>query len=217
MSNPWTAEVQEKPWFSRADWLKRHEGFLEQTRRGNIDVLFLGDSITEGFDGEIWQRDFAPLRTANFGIGGDEVQHVTWRVLNGEIEGLSPRVIVVLIGTNNIGNVGHPAADVAKGVELLIKTLRTRLPQARIILNAVFPRDQKPGTPFRTQVAELNRLIQPLADGKQVVWLDVCAKLMEPNGEISATVMPDFLHLTPVGYARWATDLLPLVRHLLTA
>lgn len=218
MSNPWTAEVQEKPWFSRADWLKRHEGLLQQTRTGGINVLFLGDSITEGWLGggrAVWDREFAPLGAADFGIGGDEVQHVLWRVLNGEVEGLQPKVIPLLIGTNNVGNVGHAAADVAFGIAVLVKALRDKLPAARILLHAVFPRDPKPETPFRRELAAVNARLAALHDGQQVFFVDFCGTFMETDATIAPAIMPDYLHLSPEGYARWAAALTPEVRRFL--
>ncbi len=209
MGNPWTAETQNKEWFKESDWLKRHEGFLQRARSGKIDVLFLGDSITEGWFGggaKIWQSEWTPLNAANFGIGGDEVQHVLWRVLNGEIEGVSPKVIVIMVGTNNLGNAGHNGPDTARGIELLVSTLRAKLPAAKILLFGVFPRDRMPETKFRREIAEINRRIGALAGGA-VTFVDITKDFLEPSGEILPTIMPDFLHLTEAGYEIWAREL----------
>ena len=219
MSDAWTPRPQDKPWLSKADWLKRHEGFLAQKRQNpDARVVLLGDSITDGWAGggkAAWDRVLAPLGTLNFGIGGDEVQHVLWRVNSGELDGIAPKVVVVLIGTNNIGNVGHKAPEVARGVELLLEAVRQKLPAAKVLLHAVFPRAEKPDAAFRLEIAELNRRIAPLADGRTVFWLDMTGRFVAPDGRIDKQTMPDFLHLSAASYERWADVLGPELERLL--
>lgn len=199
-------------------WVKRHEGFVEIARKGGVDVLFLGDSITDGWRREergggkkIWDREFAPLRAANFGIGGDRTQHVLWRLENGELDAnLKPRAIVLMIGTNNTGferdntTPRNSPAETVAGVAAIVKTLRTKLPAAKILLLAVFPRGEKPDHPQRLQVNEINRGIAPLADGKTVRFLDIGSKFLAADGTLPKEIMPDFLHPAEKGYEIWA-------------
>lgn len=203
-------------------WVKRHDGFVEIARQGHVDVLFLGDSITDRWRREpnaepsggkkVWDANFASLHAANFGIGGDRTQHLLWRIGHGELEGISPKVIVLMIGTNNIGleNDGTPRntpAEAAEGVATIVHTLRTKLPDAKILLLAVFPRSEKPDDPKRLQVAEINRLIAPLADGDHVRFLDLGPKFLSADGTLSKNIMPDYLHPNEQGYEIWAAAL----------
>jgi lysophospholipase L1-like esterase len=164
--DPTVPAPQSKEWFPEADWLARHEQLLAASSKVGeaCSLVFLGDSITEGWAGEgkqLWDEHYGePYGALNLGIGGDEVQHVTWRVQHGEIDAISPTCAVILIGTNNIGNVGHKAEPVAAGIRLLLDELRARLPDTKLLLMATFPRDPEPDTPFRKEVAHLNRLIQ---------------------------------------------------------
>lgn len=217
MGNAWTAEIQDKTWLPRANWLARHAACVDEAAKGGTDVLLLGDSITDGWHGmkDLWERELAPLRAANFGIGGDETQHVLWRLEHGTLNGITPRVVALLIGTNNLGNSGHSAADTIRGITAVVADLRRRLPTARVLLQAVFPRDARPGTPFRAAIAEVNRAIAGLADNQHVFWLDLGNDFLEADGTIAKQIMPDALHLSAEGYARWARRLTPKLRELL--
>ena len=132
MEDPTVPAPQSKEWFPKADWLKRHEALLaaSQAVGDECKLVFLGDSITEGWGGEgkaLWEEHYGrPYKALNLGIGGDEVQHVTWRVQHGEVDAINPECAVILIGTNNIGNVGHKAEPIAAGIRLLLDELRTR-------------------------------------------------------------------------------------------
>ncbi|MBM3866170.1 MAG: GDSL family lipase [Verrucomicrobia bacterium] len=203
-----------------AAWLKRHEGFVAEAARGGVDVLFLGDSITDGWrrpgpngGKAVWDREIAPLRAANFGIGGDRTQHVLWRIEHGTLEGLRPRVVVLMIGTNNTGlerdgtTPRNTPAETVAGVSAIVGQLRQRLPEARVLLLAVFPRGERPDHPQRLQVNEINRGLAPLADGRHVTFLDLSPAFLAADGTLPAAVMPDFLHPREDGYTRWATAL----------
>lgn len=218
MSSPLVPEIQDKEWKPADVWLGKHRDFLRQAEDKSIPLLFLGDSITESWLGvgkRTWDSAFAPLGAVNFGIGGDEVQHVLWRVLNGEVDGLNPRLVVLLIGTNNIGNAGHRGADTAEGVKLLVQTLRGKLPETHLLLHKVFPRDSNSGTPFRREIVALNNRIAKLAEDPAVTVFDVNHLFLEDNGTIATETMPDFLHLSAKSYQRWAELLLPEVRRLM--
>jgi lysophospholipase L1-like esterase len=203
-----------------AAWVKRHEGFVAEAARGGVDVLFLGDSITDGWrrpgpngGKAVWDREIAPLRAANFGIGGDRTQHVLWRIEQGTLEGLRPRVVVLMIGTNNTGferdgtTPRNTPAETVAGVQAIVGQLRRRLPEARVLLLAVFPRGERPDHPQRLQVNEINRGLAPLADGRHVTFLDLGPRFLAADGTLPAAVMPDFLHPREEGYTRWAAAL----------
>ncbi len=215
---PWepAPRVREYSWMSTASWKERHAKFLARAKEGNCDLLFLGDSITEGWGNNVvWQRFYGPRRAVNLGIGGDTTQNVLWRILNGEIDGLAPKAVVLMIGTNNFGLHGDGAGDVAKGVAAVVQALRRKLPAAKILLLGVFPRDEKPGTEMRKKIGELNAQIARLGDRKTVHYLDIGAKFLAADGTLSKDIMPDFLHLSPNGYQIWADAIEPALVPLL--
>ena len=211
------AAVQDKPWFTPADWVARHEQ-LVAALPPRVDVLFVGDSITEGWlsDGRAaWDMAFGPLHPGNLGIGGDETANVLWRIDHGAVGGRSPKVVVLLIGTNNLGNVDHTPRQTADGIAAVVAKLREVLPAAKVLLLAVLPRDQHADGPLRRAVDEVNRLTAPLADGVHVHWLDCGPAFLQSDGTISARDMPDFLHLSPAAYRTWADVLRPAIVRLL--
>ena len=203
-----------------AGWVKRHEGFVEIAKRGGVDVLFLGDSITDFWRREqtekqvggkkVWDANFGHLRTANFGISGDRTQHVLWRLEHGELDGIQPKVVVLMIGTNNTGferdkvTPRNTVAETIEGVTAVVKTLRTKLPATKILLLAIFPRGEKPDDPQRQQVNAINAAIARLADGKTVRFLDLGPKFLAADGTLPKQIMPDFLHPGEKGYEIWA-------------
>jgi hypothetical protein len=198
-------------------WVKRHEGFVQIAKQGGVDVLFVGDSITDGWrrlergGGQAtWDREFAPLKAANFGISGDRTQHVLWRLENGELDGIRPKAVVLMIGTNNTGferdgtTARNTPAETVAGVDAILRKLRAAQPQAKILLLAVFPRGEKPDHPQRLQVNEINRGIAKLADGKSIRFLDINARFLAADGTLPKEIMPDFLHPAEKGYEIWA-------------
>jgi len=207
---------KEYPWMSVAVWTQKHENFLKRAKEGKMDLLFLGDSITEGWgNNAVWQKTYAPLNAANFGIGGDTTENVLWRILNGEIDGVSPKVAVLMIGTNNFGLEGHQPPDVAKGITTIVQTLRKKLPATKVLLLGIFPRDEKPNTDARKKIQKVNEQIAGLDDRKNVRFLDIGAKFTNADGSISKEIMPDFLHLSEKGYQIWADAIDPLLKQLL--
>lgn len=193
-------------------WMKRHEGFVEIARAGGVDVLFLGDSITDFWrtaGKALWEEHFAPLHAANFGISADRTQHVLWRIQHGELAGIKPRVVVLLIGTNNTGlergstTRRNTVAEAAEGVTAVVNGLRAALPETKILLLAIFPRGEK-DSPERAEVREVNALIAKLEDGKFVRYLDIGPKFLWPDGTLPKDFMPDLLHPSEIGYAIWA-------------
>lgn len=194
-------------------WTKRHKESVERAKKGDVELLFLGDSITQGWnDNETWKEHYEPRKAANFGFSGDRTQHVLWRLENGEIDGIKPRGIVLMIGTNNAG--ADSAEDIAEGITRIVSTLRERLPDSNILLLGVFPRGEEPN-PIREKLDDVNARIAKLDDGGKVHYLDIGPSFLEDDGTISKDVMPDFLHLSAEGYKRWAKAIEPAVKHLL--
>jgi lysophospholipase L1-like esterase len=197
---------------------KRHQGFLEIARKGGVDFLLLGDSITDGWRGKngkaVYEECFGPFKPANFGIGGDRTQHVLWRLQNGELEGITPRLCMLMIGTNN----GKDSAeDVAAGITAIVQEIHKRSPKTKVLLLGIFPRGEKPN-PAREKNDKVNAIVAKLDDGgKTVGYLDIGAKFLSEDGSISKEVMPDFLHLSEKGYRIWADAVLPSVKKLMEA
>ena len=202
------------------NWVKTHERYVERAKQGGIDLLFLGDSITAGWGDsdrkgngqEVWKSLYEPRKPANFGIGGDRTQHVLWRIENGEMDGIKPRVAVLMIGTNNAS--ANSAAEIADGVTAIVRRLREKLPDTKILLLGVFPRGEKPN-PAREKLSEVNEKVASLSDGKMVTYLDIGKNFLSDDGTISREIMPDFLHLSPKGYQIWADAIEPTLAKML--
>jgi lysophospholipase L1-like esterase len=173
------------------------------------EVVFIGDSITQGWEGEgkqVWADHYAKYNAVNLGIGGDRTQHVLWRLDNGNIEGLSPKAAVVMIGTNNSNGEDNTVEQIADGVRAIVQKLRQKLPNTKIVLVAIFPRGENPN-PQRGKILQVNQIIRKLADGQNVIWVDFGHKFVSPEGQIPREIMPDYLHLSPKGYEIWAESL----------
>lgn len=195
-------------------FMKAHEEFVKIAQAGQSDLVFLGDSITAGWKGtrEIWEQAFGKWRPANFGIGGDRTQHVLWRITNGELDGLKPKAVVIMIGTNNSGT--DPAEGIASGIAKIVEVIRGKAPEAKILLLGIFPRGEKPN-PQREKLKQVNQAIAKLEDGKSVFYLDIGEKFLQPDGSLSKEIMPDFLHLSKKGYQIWAEAITPKLTELM--
>jgi len=195
------------------NWMALHESFIARAKQGNVDLLFLGDSITAGWLWEkgglnIWNRYYAPRHAAEFGVGYDRTQNVLWRIEHGELEGIQPKVVVLLIGTNNCGNEdnGKPrnsTPEVVEGVTAIVRELRVKLPTGKILLLGIFPRGDQ-NDPVRGQLKEVNSQLARLDDGKMVKFLDLGPRFLEADGTLSREIMPDLLHPDEQGYRIWA-------------
>jgi lysophospholipase L1-like esterase len=197
-------------------WVGRHEKFLAIAKKGGVDVLFLGDSITHGWEGQkAWKKYFEPRKAANFGIGGDQTGHVLWRLTEGkELEGITPKVAVLMIGTNNSGR--DSAKQIAEGITLIVKTIQEKSPTTKVLLLGVFPRGEKAGTKIREKLADVNKIVAKLDDGgKTVKYLDIGSKFLQDDGSLSKDIMPDYLHLSPRGYEIWAEAITPTLTEML--
>jgi len=193
---------------------QKHQRNLSRIAQGPIDVLFMGDSITEGWGGRgkpVWEKLYAPIRAANFGIGGDRTQHIIWRIENGELDiNPAPRVMVLMIGTNNTGG-RDTAEDIAAGVEKIVRMTREKLPSTKILLLGVFPRTK--GHPEK--IPQINAIISKLDDRGMVRYLDIGDKFLDAGGKLPTEIFPDGLHPNEKGYEIWADAMDPLLGQML--
>jgi lysophospholipase L1-like esterase len=184
---------------------------LERFSGKHFDVIFDGDSIMNRWETtgrEVWNHRYAGI-AADFGIEGDRVENVLWRLDHGQVEGMNPRVVMLMIGTNNSGR--NRADEIADGIKKLVADYEKRCPQAHIILMAIFPRGEKPDDGGRRKVAAVNALIKPLGDEPRVTFIDIGDQLKQPDGTILRTMMPDFVHPTAPGYQIWAEAIQPVI------
>lgn len=198
-------------------WMNRHQSFNERVKKGNVDLLLIGDSITQGWEGagkEAWAKHYDKRNAVNLGIGGDRTQHVLWRLDNGNVEGISPKLAVLMIGTNNSNGTDNTAEEIGAGITAIVKKLREKLPQTKVLILAIFPRDEKP-TPRREKNAKASEIASKLADNQNVFYLDIGSKFLTPDGLLTKDIMPDYLHLSPQGYTIWAEAIEPKVAELM--
>jgi lysophospholipase L1-like esterase len=190
-------------------WDLRNEQNLAQLDFGPTNVLFLGDSITDmlsnGVGRPVWDAAFAPLGAYNFAVGGATTSEVLWQIQTGQVAKADPKAVVLLIGTNNLGQGQSPSATAA-GISLIVDQLRGQLPDTRILLLGLLPRGESPADPFRAQIAEVNRRIAAL-DGGRVAYLDLGGRYLRADGTIPPRLMPDFLHPSLPGYVRYADSM----------
>ncbi|HNQ72434.1 MAG TPA: platelet-activating factor acetylhydrolase IB subunit [Verrucomicrobiota bacterium] len=199
---------------------------LERARQhpGPCDVVFLGDSITQGWEGagkNVWEQFYGRRKCLNFGVGGDRTEHVLWRLEHGQLEGLQPKAVVLMIGTNNSNNhkdgtEQYSTAQILAGVDAIINQIRARVPEARLVLLGIFPRGQTFG-PQRGKLLQVNQALAKRADGHQVRYVDFGSQLIEADGSIAKEIMPDYLHLTEKGYTIWANAIEPQLQEILRA
>jgi len=190
----------------------RHEGFVETAKRGDIDLLLHGDSITDWWvqgdaNKAMFDKYFGGIRTANFAVAGDTTQGVLWGLKNGEGQGFQPKAVMLMIGTNNTGGTNNAgtstAAEIAEGIGAVVLELRNDFPNAKILLLAVFPRGL-PGDSVRDKIAEVNTLIARLDDRRHVFYLDIGAAFLDERGYfLKDAFRPDNLHPLAKGYDIW--------------
>jgi lysophospholipase L1-like esterase len=184
----------------------RHEGFVEIAKKGNIDLLLHGDSITDWWvqgdaNKAMFDKYFGNIKTANFAIAGDTTQGVLWGLKNGEGQGFQPKAVMLMIGTNNSG--ANTAPEIAEGIGAVVMEMRKDFPNAKILLLAIFPRSV-PGDPVRDKLAEVNKIISKLDDQKNVFYMDIGPKFLDANGVfLPDAFRPDNLHPQAKGYDIW--------------
>jgi beta-glucosidase len=211
-------------------WLPRHEQVLERVAQGNVDLIFIGDSITHSWDRKgkglaIWQQYYGNRNAVNMGFGGDRTQHVLWRLDHGEIDGISPKLAILMIGTNNSNKEDNTAEEIADGIKAICARMRKKIPKTKILILAIFPRgnakqykDKEHGAVFNAQWAknnEASRLASLIADDKMIYYLNINRAFLDENGVLSRDIMPDLLHPNEKGYKIWAEAIEPTVKKLM--
>lgn len=199
-------------------WRDRHDEKIERAKATEVDLLFIGDSITHGWEdagAEVWQEYYQERNAFNLGFGGDRTEHVLWRLENGAVSGMTPKLAVVMIGTNNTGHRMDPAAYTAEGVEQIVSHLRKRLPGTRVLVLGIFPRHISPYNEMRKRNNDINKLISKLHDGDSVYFLDIGQAFMRVDGTLREDLMPDLLHFNAAGYKVWADSMEPTIERLL--
>ena len=200
------------PWYP-----ERMAEINKRTKQGNVDLLFLGDSITQSWRDigkDVWQKYYGNRNAVNVGLSGDCTQNVLWRLDHDNINGIFPKVVVLMIGTNNSVALDVTAEDIADGIIAIVCKLREKWPKAKVLLLAIFPRGQYPGAE-RIKNARASQIASKIADGKMIYYLDIGPKFLNLDGSISPDIMPDYLHLTPEGYQIWAVSMEPTLSKLL--
>ncbi|GIO16302.1 hypothetical protein J19TS2_58570 [Cohnella xylanilytica] len=208
------------------DWWERHEQVLRIQKELDPEVVLIGDSITHFWGGEPWSDNvhgeriawnsvFAPYRVLNMGFGWDRTQNVLWRLDHGQLDGLKPEVVVILIGTNNTSETenarANDADEIAEGLRAICDRVEAKVPNARIVVMAVFPREKEPDHPRRVLIREINERYAKLAEERGYAFVDIGPRLLEPDGTLSSETAPDYCHLTERGYRHWAEALRPLL------
>lgn len=206
------------------DWDQRHAAVLAIKDQVKPQVVLIGDSITHFWGGppdepkgnrgkEAWAATFGDLPVLNLGFGWDRTQNVLYRIQQGELDGLIPRLVVIHIGTNNLAGTKNARAntplEIAEGIRAIVDRVHEKCPDAAIVLMAVFPRGEKPDNTHRTKIREINEHLAPIGKLNGVTLIDLTSKLTNADGTISRDVMPDFLHPGEKGYAIWGEALKP--------
>jgi len=206
-------------------WKERFEAKNALIAQGDLELIFLGDSITQGWEGagkEVWAEFYGKRKAINLGFGGDRTQHVLWRLEHHGLEALakpaagkaSPKLVVLMIGTNNSNGTDNTAQEIADGIVAVVKSLRARLPETKVLLLAIFPRGSKPDAQ-REKNAQASALASKCADGEMVHYLDMGSKFLAEDGALGTDIMPDLLHLSPIGYGIWAEAIEASIAELL--
>ena len=192
----------------------QHEAFLKR-KAEPIGVLFIGDDITAGWNRvgkAVWTKRYAKLDAANFGISGDRTENVLWRIANGELDGIAPKVVILMIGSDNNKDT---ATRITAGVTAVVKKINAKLPQSKLLLLGIFPRGVRDNDHLRKKMAAVNAELAKLSDGQKTFYLEIWEQFLAEDGSIPKEVMPDALHLTARGYQIWADAMQPTLDALL--
>jgi lysophospholipase L1-like esterase len=200
----------------------RHDTFLETAKTGDFDILFYGDSITDLWNVEsdpagnpggkrVFNKYFADVKVANFGVSGDTTQGILWGLQNGEGQGHKPKAVMLMIGTNNTGGATGP--EIAEGIGAVVLELRKDFPDAKILLLAIFPRGARPNDASRRKVEEANRIIAKLNDQKHVFFMNINDKFLDDKGGLIGFRASDHLHPVEEGYEIWASAVAPTLKN----
>ena len=200
------------------DWWKKRHAAMNQKAKKNHDLLFIGDSITQGWEGSgkgTWDKFYGNRKTLNLGISGDRTEHVIWRLDNGNLKNQKKaKVAVIMIGTNNTGHKLQDPTEVKDGIGRIISTVRARCPQAKILLLGIFPRGVNPDDPKRKNNVEINELVSKFHNGERIHYLNISDKFLTKEGVLTKEIMPDALHPKQKGYEIWAEAIEPKLKEL---
>ena len=199
-------------------WSNRHQEKLNEKGREDARLLFVGDSITQGWEGagsELWKEYYAPYGAHNIGFSGDRTEHVLWRLDEGAVEGLNPEVTILMIGTNNTGHRQEAAGCTAKGVGNILDDLAARLPEAATLLLSIFPRGETRDDALRQINSDINSRLAEYSNRPNVTWLDINSAFLTDDGKLPEEIMPDLLHPNETGYKIWAETMHPVLLDLL--
>jgi len=189
-------------------WMDRHNAMNARVEKGHVDLVFIGDSITQGWEGRgkgVWSKFYGKRNAVNLGIGGDRTQHVIWRLDNGNLKGIAPKAAVIMIGTNNSGS--NTPEEIAEGVTAIVRQLQAKTPKTKILLLATFPRGASSADKKRQVNEKSNAIVAKLAADDNVEYLDIGQKYLGDDGSLSREIMPDLLHLSEQGYTIWAESI----------
>ena len=204
--------TQNRNW-SSYDWVQRHNTLCALVRERKPALVFIGDSITHQLEGkDVWRKYYEPRNAVDLGFGWDRTENVLWRLQHGELEGVEPKVAVIMIGTNNSGS--NQPADIAIGIRAICTEIHQRTPNTKILLLGIFPRGEKPDD-GRKRIDSINSLIAAFDGQDGITFLDIGTKFLNPDGTISKEIMGDFLHPTPKGQEIWAEAMEPTLKKLL--
>jgi len=200
-------------------WMPRHEAKLTEEGRETADLLFIGDSITHGWETTgktVADSYFSDFSIYNIGFSGDRTENVLWRFNHGEIDGINPELAVLMIGTNNTGHRQDSPECTAKGIETILQELGEKLPETEVLLLAIFPRGETPDDELRQINNDINERIKSFADGEKVHFVNINSVFLDEDGTLPDEIMPDYLHPNEQGYELWAEPMLPAIRELLS-
>lgn len=212
------AEAQTDPW-TKNWWMPRHEAKLAlKVKMEQVDLVFLGDSITHAFDNKgkaVWQQYYQARNSLNLGFSGDRTENVLWRLENGAVDNIDPKLLVLMIGTNNTGHRQDSPKDTALGIKTILSELESRLPNTKVLLLAVFPRGATLDDPLRKINDDINNIIKTYGDDERVHYLDINRIFLDESGSLSRSVMKDLLHPNKEQYKNWAMTIEPHVKQLM--
>ena len=198
-------------------WTLRNDDVNERVKQGNVDLLMIGDSITHGWESKgkkYWDKYYESRNAVNMGFSGDRTQHVLWRLDHGHLEGISPKLAVLMIGTNNSNDDDNTAEEIAEGIIAICKRIRAKCPKTKILLLAIFPRGPE-SSPQREKNAKASLLASKIADNKMIFYLDINKKFLTADVFLSKKIMPDYLHPNEEGYKIWAEAVEPKIAELM--
>ncbi len=200
-------------------WWNRFNEKQAQIKAGGSEVVFIGDSITDGWEySQQWKKYFAgePYKAINLGFGGARTEHILWNIEHGELDGYKAKAIMLMIGLNNSLHRADRPIDILVGIKAIIDAIFAKQPQARLILHPIFPVGRDENDPHRRRCAVVNRELWKLADGKKIIWCDFTSQFLTADGFLPAGVTPDRVHPGAYGYEVWAAAVIPRINAILS-